>query len=164
MKITEKKGDLLEEFRNGNVDGIAHCCNCLKNMGGGIARQVREQFPQAWEADKNWDMPRNYRLGRFTYWTNEKDQTIFNAYGQFQYGGPPGTRNYDYEGGHKALEAIRRHIDFVHKDRSKVYKLGFPKLFGADRAKGNWNIILAHIQEVFKCDHIEIVIVEWEGK
>ena len=46
-----EKGDLLALARAGRFDVIVHGCNCFCAMGGGIARAIREEFPEAYAAD-----------------------------------------------------------------------------------------------------------------
>lgn len=45
------KGDLLDLFKQGAFQLIAHGANCCNVMGAGIAGQIREQFPEAYDAD-----------------------------------------------------------------------------------------------------------------
>lgn len=49
--MTIIKGDLLSMALEGSFDIIAHGCNCLNNMGAGIAKQIKKQFPEAFYAD-----------------------------------------------------------------------------------------------------------------
>ena len=42
------------------INNIAHSCNTLNIMGGGIARQIKSRYPQAYEADTEIHMRREY--------------------------------------------------------------------------------------------------------
>ena len=46
------KGDLIKFALEGNFDIIVHGCNCFHNMGGGIAKQIKQVFPAAYLEDK----------------------------------------------------------------------------------------------------------------
>lgn len=39
------KGDLIELFKQGEFDIIAHQCNCMGVMGAGIAKKLATEFP-----------------------------------------------------------------------------------------------------------------------
>jgi len=44
MKIVE--GDLIKMALGGEFDLIVHGCNCFCTMGAGIAKTIREYFPE----------------------------------------------------------------------------------------------------------------------
>ena len=45
------RGNLLALARSGRFDVIVHGCNCRHAMGAGIAKQIKDSFPEAWAAD-----------------------------------------------------------------------------------------------------------------
>ncbi|HUV50462.1 MAG TPA: hypothetical protein VMW78_05525 [Anaerolineae bacterium] len=45
------KGDLLKLAIDKEFDIIIHGCNCYCTMGAGIAKAIRDTFPEAWDAD-----------------------------------------------------------------------------------------------------------------
>jgi O-acetyl-ADP-ribose deacetylase (regulator of RNase III) len=49
MKVVT--GDLLKLALEGHFDVIVHGCNCQCAMGAGIALSIKNQFPEAYEAD-----------------------------------------------------------------------------------------------------------------
>lgn len=88
------KGDLLELARQGEFDVIVHGCNCFCTMGSGIARQVREEYPEAYEADKTTRSGDYNKLGNYTTAmsipmnSDVKDEKFFvivNAYTQYDF-------------------------------------------------------------------------------
>lgn len=88
-KLQRLKGDLLLFAEAGMFDVIVQGCNCFCTMGSGIARQIREQYPDAYEADCE-TIPGDYnKLGTYTeaYVSDEEDDRnkflIINAYTQF---------------------------------------------------------------------------------
>jgi O-acetyl-ADP-ribose deacetylase (regulator of RNase III) len=46
MKVTE--GDLIKKAKEGEFDLIVHGCNCFCTMGGGIAKGIKREFPEAY--------------------------------------------------------------------------------------------------------------------
>lgn len=45
------EGDLVKMANMGKFDLILHGCNCRNTMGSGIAKQIKDKFPDAYEAD-----------------------------------------------------------------------------------------------------------------
>jgi O-acetyl-ADP-ribose deacetylase (regulator of RNase III) len=59
-KVQITKGNLLDfpthclSFASNEyigINAIAHSCNCQNVMGAGIAKQIKDRYPQAYEAD-----------------------------------------------------------------------------------------------------------------
>ncbi|PTX59097.1 O-acetyl-ADP-ribose deacetylase (regulator of RNase III) [Melghirimyces profundicolus] len=145
--ITIQKGNLLES----DCTVIAHQCNCFATMGAGIASQIARRYPEALEADKNFDIPagdRN-RLGKVSY-AHSDGRLIFNLYGQFHYGS--GTRETDYDALQRALDSMFIEL-YRHEDPS-CYKVGLPYGIGCGLAGGSWETVEAIILEsTEKFDH-----------
>lgn len=89
--IKKVTGDLLELAENGEFDVIIHGCNCFTTMGSGIAKQIRERYPDAYVADMLFDDSGSYqRLGNFSVVSVEGKNgpfTIVNAYTQYGFNG-----------------------------------------------------------------------------
>jgi O-acetyl-ADP-ribose deacetylase (regulator of RNase III) len=144
MTIEIIEGDLLEAFRNGQVFAIGHCANMQNTFGGGIAKSIREQFPEAYEADTKWfNTPPDQRLSLSVAVTLE-DSFIFNLYGQVNYGREKRQLHYGLFA--QALSDMRKML--VAGDT-----VGFPYLMGCDRAGGNWEVVMELI-ETFLSDCI----------
>ena len=59
MNIIYKKGDLLTT----DADIIVHGCNCQGVMGSGVAKQIKEKFPNAYTIYKQREEEIGLRLG-----------------------------------------------------------------------------------------------------
>jgi len=148
MKILS--GNLLKMAADGDFDVIIHGCNCFCTMGAGIAAQVAEQFPAAYEADKATVRGDIAKIGNYT--KAEVNMfggpvfTIVNAYTQYGYGGRlNGIADVDYY-------ALRNVMHKINTDFSGK-RIGYP-LIGAGLAGGDWNIIAEIIeQELVDVDH-----------
>lgn len=150
------KGDLLK----GGDDVIAHGCNCLCNMGAGIALQIKRIYPQAFEVDKRTKFADESKLGTYTQWTGknvyfpDKQITIVNAYTQFsifkkdlrfiKYNKED---LFEYKHFENILIGMRE--EFVGKT------IGLPKI-GAGLARGNWDKIEKIINKVFNEEDINV--------
>lgn len=145
MKII--KGDLIHLAKNGTFDVIIHGCNCFNNMGVGIAKQIKQEFPEAYNADLATKKGDKKKLGSYTTATIPKynNLIVINAYTQYHYGGGKNQIQADY--------AAIQNVFNLLKVKYSGLKFGYPKI-GAGHAKGDWNIISNIIdQEFFYQDH-----------
>lgn len=136
MKIVQ--GDLIALALKGTFDVIVHGCNCDCLMGAGIARSIREHFPEAYHADTATPAGDASKLGTYSYAHCNRESgtlTVVNAYTQLH---PSGLGVLvDYQAIRRIMRAIKQ--DFGGK------RIGYPKI-GAGLARGDWNII-SHIIE-----------------
>ena len=49
MTLRQAKGNLLDMAMNGDFDVIVHGCNCQGVMGSGIAKEIKDRFPEAYQ-------------------------------------------------------------------------------------------------------------------
>ena len=123
-------GDLIVMAKAGKFDLIAHGANCFCTMGGGIARQVHAEIPEAYEADCKTRKGDINKLGNFTQATIEGTNVeILNCYTQYDF---RGANNVDYE----AIALCMRKINHIFKGQH----IGLP-LIGAGLAGGDWDRI-----------------------
>lgn len=77
------QGDLLKLAEDGEFDIIVHGCNCFNTMGAGIAKQIRDRYPSAWEQDQQTESGNILKLGNFTSDMINDRFMIVNAYTQY---------------------------------------------------------------------------------
>ncbi len=137
MKIV--KGDLIRLALDGEFDVIVHGCNCQCVMGAGIAKQIKEAFPEAAEADALTEKGSRSKLGCISYFAHEviggHGFFIVNAYTQFGYGSGV---QVDY----RAIRHAMREVKACFTGG----RIGYPKI-GAGLGGGDWNRIAAIIDE-----------------
>ena len=143
--ITYKHGDIFE----GNEDILIHGCNCQNMMGSGIAKQVKEKYRGAWEADQKTNKGDRNKLGLYTYY-DSGDKTIINLYSQYRYSRIEMVVEYD---------AIREGMTLINKNFPDK-TISMPKI-GAGFAGGDWNIIEGIINEVF--GDREVFVYLWKN-
>ena len=151
MKVI--RGDLLELALDGRFDVIVHGCNCMCQMGKGIAQSIKNQFPQAYEADKRTTRGDRGKLGTITTAEIARGDAKFvvvNAYTQYDYK-PPGP-NVDYDAIRAAMGEIKR--QFAGR------RIGYPRI-GAGLAGGDWQRIAAIIDEELAGE--DYTLVEFDG-
>lgn len=142
------KGDLISLFKAGEFAAIAHGANCFNTMGGGIAYQIKEHFPEAYEADKKYARPPLNKLGNVSVADTEYG-VVINMYTQLE----PG-RNFEYAALKSALYELE---DWYPFSLSDDFVIGIP-LIGAGIGGGNWEII----KTLFEDSFLNFVVVEWE--
>lgn len=137
MPITYKEGCLIEGFKAGEVGAIAHQANCQNTMGSGVAKALRDAFPEIYEADCQTVKGDTAKLGSLS-WTFNEHGMMFNLYGQFNYG-------YDGEQ-YTDLAALESAFNTMNMflDAAGVTKVGLPKL-GATRGGAKWEDVEAII-------------------
>ena len=102
-------------------------------MGAGIARRIRDTFPEAYQADLETGMGDREKLGTYSLARmeqNDKMLTIINGYTQYDFSGQGVLVDYD---------AVRQLFARIKKDFANK-RIGYPKI-GAGLAKGDWELI-----------------------
>lgn len=146
-KLKYIKGDLVRDAER-DFDVIGHGCNCWCTMGKGIALDVKNKYPGAFDADRATALGAKEKLGRCSVWSND-NITILNMYTQWHYTGSSVKADYD-----AIRECMRRVKEYYPRK-----KIGLP-LIGAGLAGGDWNVISKIIEEELAGEDVTIVI--WE--
>ena len=82
------KGNLITLAKNGEFDVIIHGCNCFCTMGAGIAKTIKEEFPEAYQADLATNNGDKSKLGEISVAkVNEGALIVVNGYTQFNWKG-----------------------------------------------------------------------------
>lgn len=148
-----RQGNLIELARNGQFDVIVHGCNCWCVMGGGIAKAVRETFPEAYQADQKTEPGDVSKLGSCTSATiqlNDHRMEVVNAYTQFDYRQHGDEVLVDYL-------AVRSCMKWL-KERYSGQRIGLPRI-GAGLAGGDWEIIRQIIDEELAGEDVTLVVL-----
>ena len=151
------KGDLIKLALEGHFDVICHGCNCFCKMGKGIASQIKQVFPEAYEADKETQLGAMTKLGTFSHVLTRRGCNsylfVVNAYTQYRYNPRYGMskRMVDYEAVRDVFAKI--------KDEFHGLRIGYPKI-GAGLAKGDWNIISEIIDEELEGEDHTLVVLD----
>lgn len=141
----EIKGDLLTLFDKGTFDVIVHGANCFNIMGAGIALDILKQYPQAFKADSDFEIPVGSinRLGTFSYTSIKNKGVIVNAYTQYK----PG-RNFNI----LVFYTILIKINMMFKGQ----EIGFP-LIGCGIGGGNEVAVISAIKSLLKDCNVTVV-------
>lgn len=148
-------GDLISAAKSGEVNIIAHGCNCQNTMGAGIAPVIAKAFPTAFEADQSTQKGATYKLGTFSVGKEESGLLVYNLYTQLGFWGrKKGRRDLDYNALYNSLFAMAQDIRERFSVEDIVYKrvkVGIPKL-GAGLAGGDWRVISRMVETIFEAE------------
>tara|TARA_R110000772_G_scaffold204850_1_gene315066 strand:- start:40 stop:534 length:495 start_codon:yes stop_codon:yes gene_type:complete len=138
-------GNLLD-FPN-DVDFIAHSCNTQNIMGGGIAKQIKDRYPMAYEADLHAMHEDEVGLGSYSFaWTDAtQSKGIYNMYTQDEIGAK---RSVNYEGFYCALNKVADHIEWQSKHECEEKVLGLPYGISSGLAGGSSRVIGSMIHDI----------------
>jgi len=99
--VNYKTGNILDNVKKGV---IVHQVNCQGKMNSGIAKEIRERWPEVflqyrakWQKDTWGDMSGECLLGHVQWVEVEIGLWIVNLFGQQYYGSYPGSRYTSYD-------------------------------------------------------------------
>ncbi len=164
------------------INAIAHSCNTRNIMGGGIAKQIKNRYPQAYEADTKAYNQEYDKDGQYIHWLSKFSKAeitskeskvylpdgkgyIYNMYTQANLGGDK--RQVLYEDFWRALKRVeqdlyRMNVEKHEYDPSPPPVLGLPYGISCGLAGGNWGIIKAMIEDIFLDSPIKCYIVKFD--
>jgi hypothetical protein len=119
---------------------ICHQVNCLGIMGGGLALQIRNTYPEVYNAYRDMcnvcDDKRSL-LGHTQFIKINDELVVANMFGQYNIGGNPAT---SYPALTRALQFVNQYSTF---SKLPIY---LPFKLGCGLANGNWETV-KHIIE-----------------
>ena len=144
--LKHTKGNLIDLAEQGEFDVIVHGCNCFNTMGSGIAAEIRERYPEAYEADTALTLKLQadtnsqvQKLGCYTAHlvNGEHKFLIVNAYTQVMFT-PRGVDHFEYA----SFEVIIKKF----ANEYGPFKIGFPYI-GMGLAGGDKDRIIAMLED-----------------
>lgn len=156
MPITYKDGNAVSALIDGEIDCLLHVCNNKGVMGSGIALEIKNRIPDAYQGYKSAQVANDMKLdlGSVSFgWCGRKNHDtgmVCNMVAQDGYG--KGIKHLSYG----ALSDCLRRFKVLSVDT-----VGIPYKMGADRAGGDWEIVL-ELVEYFLQD-FNVVVYKLEG-
>jgi O-acetyl-ADP-ribose deacetylase (regulator of RNase III) len=131
--IIYKKGDLLKAEQS----IIAHQCNMQGVMGSGVAKAIKEKYPDAFSVYRYQLSAGIVRLGDYCA-VKISDKIIVNIFSQDKYT-PRDIRHTSYDALEIAFRTLKSRYDG---------DIAMPKI-GCGLGGGDWKIVSAIIESVF---------------
>lgn len=156
--IVYKRGNLLA----GPEKVIAHGCNALGIMGAGVAKQIKQTYPKAFEVYHQKHAREGLVLGEVVPWVSA-DRIVLNMITQQAFGNQSGVVYVDYEQGvRKCMRALENSARRHHQAKAGPFfespVVAMPKI-GAGYAGGDWSIIAAIIEEEVQA--VSVIVYEF---
>ena len=153
MNLIYKTGNLLDA----QTDVIAHQVNCQGVMGSGVAKQIKEKWPNVYKkytyhVNESYLLEKGPLLGQCQLVEILDNKYVANLFGQNRFG-YDGKRYTSYDGIYNALTSLA-----VQMMDNGMESVAFPYKMSSDRGGADWDIILAMIESVFKNTNITIEI------
>lgn len=139
------KGNVLDS----TAPIIVHGCNCQGKMGSGVAKAVRDKYPEAYEAYARHHSQIGLELGYSLPVICKDGKIIVNAMTQEYYG-------YDKKL-YTSYDAIREVCKFLALTTLVSTPIALPKI-GCGLGGGDWGIVSEIIEEELPNHTIEV----WE--
>ena len=141
MTLLHTKGNLLDLAEAGKFGIVVQGCNCFNTMGGGIAREIRERYPEVAKADMETIRGDYNKLGTWTVGYARLNNTpaayrIINAY--TQYNMSTGEDVFEYV----AFQLILQKLAHMYPGGD----FGFPYI-GMGLAMGNKDLIIQMLED-----------------
>ena len=151
----------MVKFYEGNIldsgaDLICHQVNCQGKMNSGVAKAIRQKWPEVYTAyrsvakdlsseefcdeDLSWTHMLGHIQNVYIGTVNGKDKGIVNMFAQYTYG-YDGRRYTSYDAFWSCLGEIKKYM-------TPGQRIAFPARIGCVRGGANWRVILAMIEEV----------------
>lgn len=145
-------GDLLES----NADIIAHQVNCQGAFNSGVAKQIREKYPEVFRNYKALcNVQKEALLGDCQVVETHDNKRIANLFGQLGYG-YDGKQYTDLSALKRAMVKLKNRLDFAKLYFDYHATVAFPYGLGSVRGGAKWEDVYAMIEEVFKGYNVEI--------
>lgn len=149
-------GDIFEA----PVDIVIHQSNCHCTFGRGIAKEIKQRFPEAYTADCQTKKGDRSKLGTYSFARVNREKEgvrisyVFNMYSQYNYAGA--AVHTDYQAMKKALLAIRNSI------ANTKLVIGIPYKIGCGLGGGDWDTVESIIRDVFEDSVFQVLICQRE--
>lgn len=149
--IEHRDGDI---FKQDDIGLIIHQANCHNVFGAGIAKTIKELYPEAYWADRTCGLRPIDKLGSFTY-ADCLDKIIVNMYSQKDFGNIQGRCYTQYDAMRRALKCIRGKFGDVPA-HAVPYKIG------CGLAGGDWGIVQDILFDIYGASEIKLIICRKE--
>lgn len=144
-------GDLLDS----TADIICHQVNCQGKMNSGVAKQIREKYPEVFRAYQSlcntYVKCKDSLLGDCQVVETHDGRYIANLFGQLWYG-YDGKQYTDLQALKRSMIKLRNICNLSLENIT----VAIPYKLGACRGGANWEDVYSIIEEVFKDVDVEL--------
>jgi len=146
------RGNVVDALLNKEIDFLLHCCNAQGKYASGIAGEIRQKIPTAYNVYMNSinTIPESKCLG-----TISVEKGVVNIIGQ-KYYGYAGMRYVNYGALAKAFNDLFYVVQDYSLKQPKDISIGIPHLIGHGLAGGDKLVIMELIEHCLCswCDNV----------
>jgi hypothetical protein len=146
----------LEYYNPQAFNSITHCCNASNAYNSGLAKQLREVYPKAYQEYSRLchlhTDDKSKLLGMLQVVTVDENLAVCNLFGQLNFGREK--RQLDYDALYRGLE-----YQANHAKQNPNLEFYYPFKMGCDRAGGNLSIVESMINALFESLTNKVYIV-----
>lgn len=171
--LTYELGNLLDNMTSMRFKNTAHGCNTCNTMGGGVAKFISRQFPQALEVDRSlWkyynahllqpgrhtptpNMLGNYSMAKLGNIDSSYQSLLFNLYTQVTPAKSTTERAVNYEAVTEAYISMMLYVT-NNGQTNGLNDVNLP-LIGCGLANGDWKVIHG-ILEAYTPEDVDTVV------
>lgn len=159
-------GDVIKSFENKEIDVLIHGCNIYNTMNKGIAKIIKEKYPEAYKIDCKTIKGDRTKLGTYTFVpiyleNSHVVQAIYNLYTQATYWDINDMFSYEaLENGIKKIYSLYSNFG-NYKVPFEEYKFGIPAI-GMGLANGNKEKIISILRKKWPENNLTMYILESE--
>lgn len=129
---------------------IAHQVNCQGVMGGGLARQIKDRYPDAYINYREYiedykDCNGTVPLGTILE-TRHGAREIWHVFGQEFYG--TDKQYTDYEAVEAAFKTRIRDYRYEHHVQEAQIPIAIPLDFGCGLGGGDWSVMKSYLEQI----------------
>lgn len=147
--IIDKNGSVFET----TCRYIAHQVNCKGVMGGGVALQIAQKYPEVLSEYQSFckQQTGDKLLGIAQFVPTHDGKTIVNLFGQNSYGSQflHPKRFTDYQALRSSLLSTVEIIQNIVIRKTQPIYIAIPKYIGCGRGGGSWTEVLKIINDIF---------------
>jgi len=141
---------------NGNIlnakeKTICHQVNCMGVMGGGLAKQIKNKYPEAYR-EYIWILKHfGKQLGHCQLVVCHDGRIIANLFGQDGFGTDKRYTDYDYlkQSFLDLLDQTKKYHLIINNEKHPL-NIAIPYNIGCGLGGGDWNTVYKIIEEVFE--------------
>ena len=139
-----------------DVDVLGHQCNTKGVMGAGIAKTIKQLYPDVYKEYRLHCQNNKKVLGTTQLVKSNERKYIANIFGQDDYRGKGPKTNY------KALKKALEELQYKMIELN-LKTLSIPYLIGCGLGGGDWNVVEQIINDIFGGSSITCYICKFKG-
>ena len=156
--VREEVGNLV----TGKYPVFCHQVNCKGAMGAGVAKQIRNNYPEVYREYKFLCSNGNASLGIIQPVKTSDNRICVNLFSQYSYGHDGMYTNYDAF--KKCLDGLRSWMCTAAMSARMMTEknpvVALPKFIGCGYGGGSWDVMLSIIEDFSVVFPYDIVLVK----